>query len=55
MAFKWNTEEDVKKTDDFNEFMISKWAFTRAEDWTIYVNPSYAYWFGPLLLEYKNR
>lgn len=37
---KGNTPQDIIKTDDFNEFMISKGFFIRDENWMIYMNPS---------------
>jgi len=36
---KWNTLDDIKRTDEFNSFMISKWIYVQDETWQIIMNP----------------
>lgn len=51
-AKKKTTSEDI---DRFNDFMVSKWAFIRNEDWSIAQNYNYPYSLQHLYDEYKKK
>ena len=54
------TEEDLKKVDEFNNFMLDKWIFILI-DWQVVMNPSpvmhwtYEYTMQQALEDFKNK
>lgn len=47
-----NIEVDMKRIDDFNNFMLKKGAFVKVGD-QIMQNPAYAYSYASLYEEFK--